>query len=120
MSSAVHTGSSSGPSIVGVGRAHVAMLEAAAGLRPPGHDEEAPLVARHRDDDGDLVAHALPWEGDVHPLCRSDRSGATRVVEGADRVGPHAAGIDDDPCGDVDRFIAEPVAHCDRRRDGYP
>ncbi len=95
MSSFEHCGSSSEPSVVGIGRADVGVLEGAIRKQSPRHHEQAALVFRYRDDDRDVVANLVPRHRDVHALGGSDRVGIGTLVKGADLVGPHAGSVDD-------------------------
>src|SRR6185369_7368067 len=102
--------------VVGVGGADVGVLEGAVGLGPPRHHEQAALVLRHRDHDGDVVAHLLPRDRQVHALRRTDRVGVLALGHGADVVDPHAGGVDDDL--GVDREL--PGAGVDHDVGGAP
>ncbi|NLH23182.1 MAG: HD domain-containing protein, partial [Bacteroidales bacterium] len=80
--------------VVGVGGTDVGVLEGAVGERAPRHDEQAALVLRNRDHDGDVVAHLRPRHGDVHALRRANGIGVGALIERAHVVGPHAGGVD--------------------------
>lgn len=59
------------------------------------HDEERPLVARHRDHDGDVVAHEFPRHGDVDALRGANRGGVATDVHAPDRIAPDPGGVHD-------------------------
>ena len=100
-----------GSVVVGVRGADVAVGEGAVGSLTPGHDEQAALVARHRDHNSDVVAGVMPRDRDVHALGRPYRARPTRVVEGANRVRPHPGGVHHHPGTNVERGAAEPIEH---------
>ena len=79
--------------VVGVGGAHIGMLERAVGLGSPRHHEQAALVLGDRDDHGDVVAHLFPWHGDVHALCGADGIGVLGLGECPYVVGPHSGRV---------------------------
>ncbi len=87
---------------IGVGRAGIHVSKRAVLGGAPRHEEEAPLVASDRDDDGDVVAHQRPRQRDVDALGRSDRVGIATFVERPHVVGPHAGRVDDRPRRDVE------------------
>ena len=78
--------------VVGVGGADVAVLERSIGQLAPRHEEQAALVIRNRDDDGDVVADQAPGHRDVHTLGGPDRIGMDTLVESTHVIGPDARG----------------------------
>ncbi len=88
------------PVVVGVGGAQV-------GRVAPRDHEDRTMIAGHRHDGRDVVAHLGPRQRDVDPLGRTDRRRVGAFVERPHVVGPDPCGVHDRPCPHRDVFAVD-------------